>query len=194
MGLSIHYSGFLKEPKLLPELIDEIKNVAEVYNWKHNTYETQLPDNKFSKEKDFEKIFGISFTPSNCETISLTFLSDGAMICPARVKFTTDFSDDKQSWFYTNSVKTQYAGVKIHQLIIHLFRHLDNEYFRDFKMIDESDYWETNDEKRMIENFKAYDRLIDNFMLATETFPLHKNEEITDYFKRLMHHIKNLEK
>lgn len=63
MGLSIHYSGFLKEAKLLPDLINEIKNVSEVYNWKYNIYETQLPDNKLSKEKDFEKIFGISFTP-----------------------------------------------------------------------------------------------------------------------------------
>jgi len=194
MGLSIHYSGFLKEASLLPDLIDEIKNVAEVYNWKYIIYETQLPDNKFSQEKDFEKIFGISFTPFDCETISLAFLSNGAMICPVRVKFTTDFSDDKESWVYTNSVKTQYAGVKVHQLIIHLFRHLDNEYFRDFKMIDESYYWETTDEKRMIEQFKVYDRLIDNFVLATETFPLHKNEDITAYFKRLMHHIKNLKK
>lgn len=41
MGLSFYYSSSIANPELLPELIDEIKDVAKVYDWKYNVYERQ---------------------------------------------------------------------------------------------------------------------------------------------------------
>lgn len=195
MGLSIHYNGYLKKAELLPDLIQEVKDVAEVYGWKYGIYNTNFPDNQFSTETNFEEFYGISFTPTNCETISFVFLSNGRMICPVRVKFSDDSEREKtDSWVYTNSVKTQFAGVVTHQLLILFFRYLNDKYFRDFEMSDESYYWETNDEKKMKEQFKRYDALLDNFVLAFETFPIQKEEEITTYFERLMKHINRLKK
>ena len=50
MGLSIYYSGRLRKVEFLPALIEEIKDVSDVYGWKYHVY-------------------GICFTPMGCETI-----------------------------------------------------------------------------------------------------------------------------
>ncbi|GHT68304.1 hypothetical protein AGMMS50239_33110 [Bacteroidia bacterium] len=39
-------------------------------------------------------------------------------------------------------------------------------YFGNFKLSDESYYWETDDENRMREQFKLYDNLLDNTVLS----------------------------
>jgi len=195
MGLSIHYEGYLNDATLLPELIREVKDVAEIYGWEYHVFDQEFPNGQFSDETIFDDIYGINFTPTNSETISLTFLSNGRMVCPVIVKFSDNLELKKEhSWIYTNSVKTQYAGVVVHQLLIHFFRHLNDKYFRNFEMSDESYYWETNDEAKMKAQFENYDTLINNFVLATETFPLQKDEDISNYFERLMKHINKLKK
>lgn len=87
MGLSIHYSGKLKQADLLTNLIEEIIDVSEAHHWKFHIFNSAYPGNKFSKETVFDEIFGINFTPTDCETISIAFLSNGKMVCPARVHF-----------------------------------------------------------------------------------------------------------
>ncbi|OAV65982.1 hypothetical protein Barb6XT_02172 [Bacteroidales bacterium Barb6XT] len=84
------------------------------------------------------------------------------------------------------------AGIFIHQLIINLFKHLNDKYFEQFKMIDESHYWETGDENIMRENFQKYDALLDNFVLGIQTFPANEGETMTAYFERLLGHVNNL--
>lgn len=176
-------------------LIKEVQDVAKVYDWKYHIYDTVFPDNKFSKETAYDKIFGINFTPTNCETISITFLSNGLMVCPSRILF---FAGSKKKeeldWIYTTSVKTQYAGIKTHQFVILLFKYLAGKYFNDFELIDESGYWETNDEEKMKKQFQNYDTLIDNFALAIETLPAQKNENMIAYFERLMKNVNRLKK
>ncbi|MBW7891393.1 MAG: hypothetical protein H3C48_10300 [Chitinophagaceae bacterium] len=193
MGLSIHYKGYFKEAGLLPDFIREVKDVAEIHGWEYQIFGAVFPEERFSEEMVFDKFYGIHFTPTNSETISLVFLSNGRMICPVRVKFSDRVQlEQKDSWIYTNSVKTQYAGVVVHQLIIHFFRYLNNKYFRDFEMKDESYYWETNDEEKLKIQFKIYDSLMDNFVLAIETLPLQKDEGISSYFERLMKYVNDL--
>lgn len=195
MGLSIHYNGYLKNAELLPDLIREVKDTAEIYGWKHHIFETEFPNDRFNDKIDFEKLYGISFTPENSETVSFVFLSNGRMVCPVRVSLSdNDTLNERDSWVYSVSVKTQFAGVKMHQLLIHLFRYLNDHYFRDFEMFDESYYWETNDEEKMQEQFKTYVSLLDNFELALQTFPMEKDEDIEQYFERMMKHVKNLKK
>ncbi len=193
MGLSIHYKGRLRDAVLLPELIREVQDIAEIYGWKYYIFNNVIPENQFSSETSFDEVYGINFTPTGSETISITFLSNGIMICPVRIKmFGLSDNGEERSWIYTNSVKTQYAGVATHQLIIHLFRYLNDKYFSDFNMSDESDYWETNDEEKMHQQFNAYNRLMDNFILAFETFPMSGDENMDTYFERLIQYIHKL--
>jgi hypothetical protein len=195
MGLSIHFSGRLRKAEDLPSMIEEVKDIADVYGWKYNIYNTQFPNDTFDDRLSFENIYGISFTPTNCETLSLAFLSNGTMVCPVRVLFFADTKDEVQrSYIYTVSVKTQFAGVFVHQLLIRLFKYLNDKYFEDFSLNDESYYWETDDENLMKERFKLYDNLLDNVELSVQTFPVKSGENMIAYFERLIKHLHDLKK
>ena len=190
MGLSIHFTGRLRKAEHLPALIEEITDVSKVYGWRYHIYNTHFPNGTFENHTSFEEVYGISFTPTNCETISFAFLSNGTMVCPARISFFVDTPNEP--FIYTVSVKTQFAGFFIHQLLIRLFKYLNNKYFEDFKLDDESYYWETDDENRMRERFKVYDDLLDNVVLSVQTFPIESGEDIIAYFERLMKHVDSL--
>jgi hypothetical protein len=195
MGLSIYYSGRLNKAESLPSLIEEVKDISKVYDWKYEIYKTNFPNDTFDNSTSFEPLYGLHFTPTNCETISLVFLSNGTMVCPSRVSFFADSkSETERAYIYTISVKTQFAGVLMHQLIIRLFKYLNEKYFRDFKLSDESQYWETDDENLMRKEFKSYDDLLDNFTLSIQTFPIKPDENMLSYFERLMEHVNKLEK
>jgi len=84
------------------------------------------------------------------------------------------------------SVKTQYAGVELHQFVIQLFRYLNKKYFADFKLTDEGSYWETNDLVLLQTTFKKYTNLINGFASALEYIPVQKGETIESYFERLL--------
>ena len=192
MGLTFHFSGHLRKAEYLPALIEEIKDVSDVYGWKYHIYNTHFPNDTFENHTSFEDVYGISFTPKDCETVSLAFLSNGTIVCPARISFFAQ--TENEPYIYIVSVKTQFAGVFVHQLLIRLFKYLNNKYFEDFKLDDESYYWETDDENLMREQFKAYDMLLDNFVLSIQTFPIESGEDMISYFERLMKHISSLKK
>ena len=195
MGLSIHFSGRFRSAELLPIMIEEVIDVSKVYGWKFKVYNTHFPNNIFESYRSFDSIYGISFTPTDCETVSLTFLSDGTMVSPAHIKFFANSDDEtKRSYIYFISAKTQFAGVFVHLLLIRLLKYLNDKYFDCFKIDDESFYWETEDENLMRERFKLYDKMLDNVLLSTQTFPIEPNEDIIAYFERLMKHIDSLKK
>jgi hypothetical protein len=193
MGLSVSYSGQIKNAESLPLLVEEVKDISEIYGWKYSVYETYFPNNTLDEKESFEKIYGICFTPTNSETVDIAFLSNGIMVNPNGVKFFADSKNELQRYcIYNNFVKTQYAGVFIHQLIINLFKYLNNKYFEQFNMSDDSHYWETGDENILRENFKEYDALLDNFVLGIQTFPANKGETMSAYFDRVLGHINKM--
>ena len=195
MGLSIHYSGRLKKVESLSALIEEVRDISEIYKWKYTIFETNFPNDTFENKESFEKIYGICFTPTNCETIFLTFLSNGTMVSHNRIPFFAYSEDEtEKSYIYFVSVKTQFAGIITHLMLIRLFKYLNNKYFEDFKFSDESMYWETDDENLAREKFKLYDNLLDNVVLSIQTFPMESDENITSYFERLMTHVDKLRK
>jgi len=187
MGLSFHYSGNIANPALLPELIEEIQDIAKMYNWKYVVFERQFPENAFGKIEYNQNIYGICFTPPNCETIDICFLSNGRMSSISHLKFFGKADDqEEQEYLYMLSVKTQYAGVELHQFVIQLFRYLNKKYFAEFKMSDEGSYWETNDLALLQSTFKRYTDLINGFASALEYIPVQTGETIETYFERLM--------
>jgi len=193
MGLSIHYSGKIKDAASLPLLIEEVRDVAIVNKWKYRVSESSFPNNMLDSQEYLEPIYGICFTPPNCETVSITFLFNGVMACPSQIKFFGNSENPtEKNYIYTLFAKTQYAGIFTHALIINLFKYLNNKYLRNLKITDEGNYWETGDENVLRQKFHEYDTLLDNFVLSVETFPAQKNENMIAYFERLMGHINNL--
>ncbi len=167
MGLSFHYIGSIAKPELLPELIEEIQDIAKVYNWEYFIFDRQFPDNSLDVNGYNQNIYGICFTPPGSETISICFLSNGRMSNLVHLKFYGKTEEQQEHEFlYMLSVKTQYSSVETHQFIIQLFRYLNKKYFTGFKLIDEGEYWETNDETLLKQNFKRNADLINGFVSA----------------------------
>ena len=187
MGLTIHYSGRFGEHASLSEMIEEVKDIAEIYNWKYHIFEQHFCTDDLGKTDYNDKIYGICFTPPECETINLCFLSNGRMSSAPNLEFFGNSTDeDYQKYLYMLSVKTQFAGSAIHKLIIHLLKYLNKKYFSEFKVIDEGNYWDTEDEKLLEETFEKYSDLLNSVGEALENIPLKSEETFEEYFKRIM--------
>ncbi|MEO7310832.1 MAG: hypothetical protein ABIX01_10580 [Chitinophagaceae bacterium] len=188
MGLSIHYSGRFNESASLKDLIEEVKDVAEIYKWKYAIFEESFPADSLGKvDYDPENIYGILFSPPGCEPVYLSFLSNGRMSGPPFLQFWGRPNNKSEAaYLYMLSTKTQFAGATIHKLVIHLLRHLSQKYLLDFKLTDEGHYWETGDEQLLDETFAQYTSLIDGFATVLETLPPGAGENFTAYFERLM--------
>ncbi len=187
MGLTIHYSGTFNKNASLSKMVDEVADIAETHKWKYHVFNKEFPpDNEVSNSYD-EEIYGICFTPPECETVSLCFLSNKKMTSLINLKSFGNSSDKKeQEYLYMLSVKTQFAGEEIHKLIIELFRYLKKQkYFEHLKILDEGKYWETGDEKILHEIFEQNIALLDSFSFAIKNVPIKKSESYLNYFTRL---------
>lgn len=187
MGLSFHYSGRIARPEKLQDLIEEVEDIAKAYNWKYTVFDRQFPEGTVGKPTYNQNIYGILFTPPECETIFICFLSNGRMSSPVHLEFwgKTDQQEERE-YLYRLSVKTQFAGIETHKFIIQLFRYLNGKYFADFKLSDEGEYWETNNDDVLKANFRRYNELLDNFVSAIENHPIRPDEDIEEYFLRVM--------
>ncbi len=85
MGLSIHYSGSFKSEGSLQRMIEEVKDIVEIYKWEYSVFEHEFPVNSIGKTGYNQNIYGICFTPPRCETVSLCFLSNGKMSCASNL-------------------------------------------------------------------------------------------------------------
>lgn len=187
MGLSIHYNGKFDEHASLSEMIDEVRDIAEIYNWKYNLYENKFPHDDIEEDFYDDNIYGISFTPPECETINLCFLSNRRMSSLPNLKIFGNSKDETyKKYLYMLSVKTQFAGSNIHKLIIHLLKYLKEKYFQEFKVVDEGQYWETGDEKLLEDNFRKYNEILDLVGSALENIPIQLTESFEEYFERIL--------
>jgi len=195
MGLSIHYRGSLNDQNCLTGMIEEVKDIAEIYKWPYHIYKSKFPGKSFAKAAYNNEIYGISFAPPGCETVFLCFLSNGRMSSPIYLQFYGNSKDKtERESLYMLSVKTQFAGIEIHKIIIQLFKHLSKKYLKDFTLSDEGQYWETGDETVLEKNFKRYSDLLDNFSSAIEYHPMKKGESFEAYFERLLKKIRDKNK
>ncbi|MFH2143218.1 MAG: hypothetical protein ABIJ97_12400 [Bacteroidota bacterium] len=78
MGLTIYYSGRFNPEFSLMEMIEEVKDICEIQQWKYKIINKEFPILPFPDEYNGE-IYGMCFTPPECETVSLEFLSNGRM-------------------------------------------------------------------------------------------------------------------
>ena len=62
MGVSIHYSGQLKEAAMLPLLVEEVEDIAKILNWTFKSFLTQYPNDVFELTNS-GKDYGIVVSP-----------------------------------------------------------------------------------------------------------------------------------
>lgn len=152
MGMSIHYSGYLKERTLLPALAEEIKDICESLGWEYHYFEAAEGD----------ELEGIYFAPADCEPLFLTFTPEGRLLSPIS-QLTRDMLAQnglRPELIYTISCKTQQAGMHTHIALIRLFRYLSNKYFREFVMDDEGGFWESDEQEVLQRKFMQCENAI----------------------------------
>jgi hypothetical protein len=195
MGLSIHYSGKLKDEVILKDLINEVKEIAEVYNWKYHLFDHRMPELTINSNDYNNELYGIAVTPENCESLNLTFLSNRRLAGPHQFMLFSKYSDkENKSYLYQLFTKTQYAGLPTHMLIIDLLQYISKKYFEDFELTDEGQYWETGDVALLADIFKRYENITDRMELAIQTIKPKDLESMTDYIERVAATVNKLEK
>lgn len=171
MGLSIHYSARIRHISLIEQLIEETTDVCKSMEWKYNVI----------RETGDETVNGIIFSPENCEPVFLTFLPNRRMCSPTNLKYKDAYVSNglDPELIYTTSTKTQYAGPANHIALLKFLKYLKGKYFGTFVMDDEGFYWETNDEKILVDRFNHYSYLLNAVGEALSNIP-HQPGDTTD--------------
>ncbi|HWS60416.1 MAG TPA: hypothetical protein VN182_05765 [Flavobacterium sp.] len=192
MGLSFYYKGKLKTPQSLKKMTEEVTDICKANKWEFAVFDDTFPNNTFTIEPNKDKVYGIFFTPPKCETVNLTFLSNGRLCAAYNLELNKNLKYlEDDIYLYSLSVKTQYCGLGIHNLLIPIFDYLNKNYFEEFEFTDEGHFWETRDEKLLEETFARYSNLINSFGSALEHIPFLEGESIEDYVERMAEIIKN---
>jgi len=192
MALSFHYKGKLKKPQSLKKMIEDVTDICIANKWKYLVFDEDFPTNNFTIKPNKDNIYGICFTPPQCETVSLTFLSNGKLCAFYNQQLNKNLEDlEDDIYLYYLSVKTQYCGSGIHKILILVFDYLNKKYFEDFEFTDEGKFWETKDEKLLEETFQKYSSLINSFESVLEHIPIIEGETIEDYILRMAEIVKN---
>lgn len=225
MGLSIHYSGQIADKSMLPRLIEEVEEIANVHGWKYSIYERHFSEDSNEEPRSNEsllnkrnhdgKLYGIDFTPKGSEPISIAFLSNGRMSSIMQLSCWGEFKEEKlielkntnvnelgeleihneeftltadhyNQYLYQCSSKTQYAGIQAHEMVIGVFRYLNKNYLKDFKLIDEGHFWETGDKVLLKKTFERYTDLINGFATALSENNKKENEDLDGYLERVI--------
>ena len=179
MGLSIHYSGIIRSILLVEQLIEETADVCQSMSWKFNIIR------EFGKEG----VNGIIFSPENCEPVFLTFLPDRRMCSPINLMNKDPYAANglDPELIYTTSTKTQFAGPGTHIALLKFLKYLKEKYFEKFEMNDEGYYWETDNEKILLERFTEYNNLLTSVkdVLGKINYSLGENiESLADRIER----------
>ena len=183
MGLSFHYKGKLRKPESLKKIIEDVTDIAKANLWGYHVFEKAFPNPVFSFDSNSDSVYGICFSPPNCDVVCITFLSNGEM-CPFYNLELSKDADKEPDGVYL-SVKTQFAGPQIHKQLIVIFDYLNKHYFENFDLIDEGNYWETKNEQLLEDTFKKYTNLIEGFCSLLENIPIGENESIEDFLIRI---------
>lgn len=174
MGLSIHYSGCIRDEREISRLTEETEDICKTLGWRHG----RISD---------ETLNGIYFNPDECEPLFLTFLAGGRTCSPVNLMMKEDFRENglDPELLYNVSVKTQYAGIEAHIAVIKLLRYLSEKYFSSFELIDEGQYWETNDRAVLEQQFNRYNAMLDAVAGALEKLTAKPGETVASLVARI---------
>jgi hypothetical protein len=128
MGITIHFEGKLKRGQDLSAVLEHARLFAKNRVWTYvNVPEEVRSLLRVRNDEDWDYVgltSGIEiYTDEACESLRLESDADG---------------------YIQEYVKTQFSPIEVYIAIIDLLKDLQ-QFFIDLEVVDESDYWETND-------------------------------------------------
>ena len=191
MGITIHYKGTLKDDASLLQLIEEVKDIAEIMHWKYTILETVMPEKNPAEEMVDGHLYGIIFSPENCEPVWLTFLSNRRLCSVLNLhefKMPLNEVDELNYWCFT---KTQFAGPEVHKAVVAILKHISQKYLDNMEVDDEGHYWETGDSILLEKTFSRYTALIDAMGDALSFTEQKPNESLEEAIIRIFKEVHN---
>jgi hypothetical protein len=192
MGISIHYSGKIKDYGLIDEMIAEVEDICKSLNWKYQLFDIKKPNlnNALTNPVRYTPydVKGISVTPEKSETAFLTFLPDSTLCSPLKLIYYNPATNDLM--IEVVHTKTQFAGPDTHIAILKLLYYLKEKYFESFKLIDEGNYWEKWDEKVLRSQFARYNFILEKVSSALVDIKLPPGESVESLADRIENIIK----
>ena len=164
MGMTIHYHGRLDDPDRLDDALAMIRAWCEDYEWPCRWLDFELKGPHITFEDGEEHIVeldtrwrGWTIQPHpKCESLLLAFDDD------ARLMMCFDAADGERMVMYSLFVKTQFAPPLTHIEICELLHRLQDEFARQGLVVnDEGGYFETGDEKRLLELRETIEQAMD---------------------------------
>ncbi len=151
MGITIHYRGKLNDPAEIDAVTDIVQQraVAKGWSWTHidDDWDAEVDAQLVHTSKGHLELtghaglkgFSLDIDPK-CEVVPLLFDSSGYL----RSIFSF-FDPGSARDGDTIAVKTQFAPPEAHIQIIELLRELKQRFIADLEVMDEGEYWETED-------------------------------------------------
>ena len=145
MGVTIHFEGQLKSDKDLDNVISKAKNFARTNEMPYETFSEPLKKlSRLKDEQDWDyegPTKGIKIQPDpNSDPLWLEFDKDN---------------------YIQEYCKTQFAGIDIHLKIISLLKEIQ-PHFNKLYVIDEGEYWDTEDETLLQNSLNNYFDAVEN--------------------------------
>jgi hypothetical protein len=176
MGITIHYSGKMDDPRLLPDLLTAARHFCFQRKWKYidvddrilGTVERWIPSDdehvRTQESRIDDTLRGIIIQPHpKSESVFLTF-NQGGELC-----FYMPESEPGHYWenklLFT---KTQFAPLDIHISICELLQLVRDKYFPSLCVVDEGEYWETRDPAHLAQNFGKLNAIMDQVANARQ--------------------------
>jgi hypothetical protein len=159
LGITIHFKGIVTHINDIDNLVAEVRDICEIMKWPHREInedwltadkpEIRKDDGSLSIE-DHLGIRGIGFDPhADSESVQLYFDSFGNLTSPfvRAMQLQSGTNGVNENW---NWVKTQFAPIHTHVVIIKLLRHLKTKYIHNLEVLDEGGYWDSGDMDQLV--------------------------------------------
>jgi hypothetical protein len=181
MGLTIHYSGKLRNPEAIQPLIAETIDICQSLNW---------PCEVLPSDPEVP-VAGILVNPEGSEPLWLTFQPDGTMCNPILYSYVLKeegkgIPAEAEQWLFTKTPICRRRNTHGDDPVI---RYLNEKYFERFELHDESQYWETNDEEICRKTFEKYGLIMDMMEAALESLehvPNDLSNNLADRIEKLL--------
>src|ERR1700682_4866367 len=144
MGVTIHFEGQLASEAAYKDLVGLVSSIAEAEGWQTEpiaSAEVTLLRVRDEEECDYTgPVKGmVAYLHEDCDPVRLEFDSD---------LYVQEFT------------KTQFAGVRIHLDVLKLLKAIE-PFFRNLKVEDEGEWWETEDTRILTEHFDRSQKAIE---------------------------------
>ncbi len=182
MGFSIHYSGTIDRTEDIPQLVEELTDIAASMDWTVQSINGDESDPNF--------LGGIVNPKGDCEPLCFIFDRDG------RLRGLADLLNEQMEPTensFSAATKTQFSEIETHVWIIGLLRYLKRRYLSNLQVSDEGEYWETEDLDKLRHKKQFLQGMIDQIAgQLSESEPLLEGFTVDDIIARIKTIVKRL--